>query len=174
MLTKSLLLELQHEADGTRKLFDAIPDDILDYRPNDFNWTVAELASHVAHVYHWWDPTLHQDIFELSTYTYDKGDITNMDAMRSKLDENIKEAIESLQDFPEEKYMDIWKMQMNGVDVIPPMPRISVIRSFLMSHLYHHRGELIAYLRVNHKPVPGLYGPTYEEQQAMQNSSSQS
>ena len=65
--------------------------------------------------------------------------------------------------------MEMWSMQNNGVDLMPAMPRIQVIRGFLMNHLCHHRGELIAYLRVNGKRVPGLYGPSYEEALAAQN-----
>ncbi len=53
MLVQVLLGELQFEADNTRKLFDAIPNDVLAYRPNDYNWSIAELASHTAEVYNW-------------------------------------------------------------------------------------------------------------------------
>ncbi len=169
MIRESLLAELKYEADNTRKLFRAVPDDVLQYQPTDFNWTTATLAAHIATIYHWWDATLNQDVLEMSTYTYDPGDISNMESIMKKLEENISEAIGNLEQYPEEKFMDMWAMQMNGADIMPPMPRIQVIRSFLMNHLYHHRGELITYLRVNGKPVPGLYGPSYEEEQAMGN-----
>ena len=45
--------------------------------------------------------------------------------------------------------------------------RIVVVRSFLFNHLYHHRGELVSHLRATGNKVPGLYGPSYEEAQAM-------
>ena len=166
-LQQSLLGELKYEAGNTRKLFNAIPDDILLYKPNDFNWTIAELASHTAQIYNWWPETLNKKVLELSTYQYDKGDITNMDSINLKLEENISKAQSSLENYPNEKFGEIWAMQNEGVDVMPPMPRVRVIRSFLMNHLYHHRGELIAYMRANGKPVPGLYGPSYEEHAGM-------
>ncbi len=165
MIRDSLLAELRFEAENTRKLFEAIPDDVLDYRPNDFNWSIAELASHIAEVYNWWDLTLEQDVLEMSTYQYDKGDTSRMESIRRKLKENIDKATASLEGYPEEKFADAWVMQHHGENLMPPMPRIQVIRSFLMNHLYHHRGEMIALLRVNGKPVPGLYGASYEEQQ---------
>jgi len=77
-------------------------------------------------------------------------------------------AIKSLEDYPDEKLMKNWSMEHDGKVLMPPMPRIQVVRSFLMNHLYHHRGELIAHLRANNKTVPGLYGPSYEEQMAAQ------
>lgn len=167
MLVQALLSELRHEAENTRKLFDAISNDVLDYKPNDFNWTIAELASHVTEVYYWWDSTLNQDALEMSNYKYDKGDISDIRHIKARLEENIAQAIATLENYPEEKLMEPWKMTSDGREIFPPTPRAVVVRGFLMSHLYHHRGELIAYLRVNHKPVPGLYGPSYEEMQAM-------
>ena len=167
MITQSLLAELQFEANNTRKLLDAIPDDVLTYKPNDFNWTIAELASHVAEVYNWWPVTLHENVLDLEQYKYDKGDITSMSNIKAKLEENITKAVESLKDYPDEKYMEMWSMKMGEKEVMPPAPRIQVVRGFLMNHLYHHRGELVAFLRANGKPVPGLYGPSYEEGMAM-------
>ncbi len=166
MLVQALLGELQFEAENTRKLFAAIPDDVLDYKPNDFNWTIAELASHISETYNWWDSTLNQEVFDMGAYKYDKGEIGSMESIKAKLEENISNAIGWLKDYPEEKLMENWSMVMDGNELMPPMPRIQVIRGFLMNHLYHHRGEMIAYLRANAKPVPGLYGPSYEEQMA--------
>ena len=166
MLRESLLSELKHEADNTRKLFDAIPDDVLAYKANDYNWTLAGYASHVAELYSWWTPTLNSPVLDLATYQYDKGDITSMVHIKQKLEENIADAIKSLENYPEEKFMETWSMVKGDKEIMPPMPRIQVVRAFLMNHLYHHRGEIIAYLRANGKPVPGMYGPSYEEQMA--------
>lgn len=169
MIRETLLAELRFEAEGTRKLFNAIPNDVLDYKPNSFNWTIAELASHASEVYNWWEVTLNTDRFNLANYKYDKGDLSNIENIKAKLEENINNAIKSLENYPEEKFMETWSMWNGEVNVMPEMPRIQVIRSFLMNHLYHHRGELVAYLRANGKPVPGIYGPSYEEQMAMAN-----
>ncbi len=168
MLVQVLLGELQFEADSTRKLFDAIPNDVLAYRPNDYNWSIAELASHTAEVYNWWPNTLKDDIFEMSTYKYDKGDISDIKFIKEKLEENITAAAAGLKDYPDSRLMEMWSMQNSGQELMPPMPRIQVIRGFLMNHLYHHRGELVAYLRANGKKVPGLYGPSYDEMKAME------
>ncbi len=40
------------------------------------------------------------------------------------------------------------------------MPRVAVLRSFVMNHLIHHRGQLTVYLRINNVPLPEIYGPT--------------
>ena len=166
MLRESLLGELKHEADNTRKLFDAISDDVLEYKPNEFNWTIAGYASHVAELYSWWPSTLEENTLDLANYKYDKGDISSMANIKQKLEENIANAIKSLENYPEERFMENWSMVNGDKEIMPPMPRIQVIRAFLMNHLYHHRGEIVAYLRANGKSVPGMYGPSYEEQMA--------
>jgi uncharacterized damage-inducible protein DinB len=51
-------------------------------------------------------------------------------------------------------------MVMGGQVLMPAMPRIQVVRGFLMNHLYHHRGEMIVYLRASGNMVPALYGRT--------------
>ncbi|WP_426328137.1 DinB family protein [Pedobacter sp. R-06] len=54
-------------------------------------------------------------------------------------------------------------MTAGGKTVLQPMPRIQVIRGFLMNHIYHHRGEMIVYLRSTGNKVPNMYGPIYED-----------
>jgi uncharacterized damage-inducible protein DinB len=42
-------------------------------------------------------------------------------------------------------------------------PRISVLRSIMLNHWYHHRGQLSVYLRLLGVPVPVLYGRSADE-----------
>ena len=165
MLVKSLIGEFLHEAEGTRKLLNAIPDSALDYKTSDITWTTAQLASHIAEVYNWYEPTLHQNVFDMATYSYDKGDITSAANIVAKFEENVKKAQDALERATDESMFENWKMVMGGDDntLVPDMPRIQVVRGFLMNHLYHHRGEMIAYLRASGNKVPGLYGPTADD-----------
>ena len=167
MMKKALLGEFQHEAENTRKLLSMIPDSALNYRPQPNLWSVGELASHIAEVYNWYDATFNQDAFEMSTYKYDKGDITKASNILEKFETNVKVAQEAIEKSDESKYMNSWSMTMNGENSFPPMPKIQVIRGFLYNHLYHHRGELISHLRATGNKVPSLYGPNYEESQQM-------
>ncbi|KAA5532118.1 damage-inducible protein DinB [Taibaiella lutea] len=164
MIVQSLLGEFLHEAENTRKLLNAIPDDALDWKPSETSWTTGQLASHIAEIYNWYDVTLHQDVFDMATYKYDKGDISKASNIVAKFEENVKKAQESLEAAKDENMMNEWKMTMGSDEpVFPVMPRAIVARGFLMNHLYHHRGEMIVYLRSTGNKVPGLYGPTYEE-----------
>ena len=164
MLVKSLMGEFLHEAENTRKLLNSIPDSALNYKPSEVSWTTAQLASHIAEVYNWYDATLHQNVFDMAAYKYDKGDITTTANIVAKFEENVKKAQESLEKATDESMFVNWKMVMGSDEpIFPEMPRVQVVRGFLMNHLYHHRGEMIVYLRSTGNKVPGLYGPTAEE-----------
>ncbi len=166
-MKQALLGEFRHEAENTRKLLKAIPDTALDYRPQPHLWSVAQLASHVAEVYNWFDGTFSSDNFDMGTYKYNKGDISSVANILQKFEENVAKAQQILEQSDESAYMNPWTMSAGGNVFIGPMPKVQVIRGFLFNHLYHHRGELIAHLRASGNKVPGLYGPTYEESQQM-------
>lgn len=163
MIKEALLGEFHHEVENTRKLLNAIPDSALDWKPSEKNWTTAQLASHIAEVYNWYKPTVDLDDFAMDNYHYDKGDISKASNIVAKFEENVKQATEALQNLDESKLMNLWKMTNGGQEIFPAMPKIQVIRGFLYNHLYHHRGEMVVYLRATGNKVPGLYGPTADD-----------
>ncbi|WP_379969010.1 DinB family protein [Epilithonimonas sp. UC225_85] len=163
MIKQALLGEFLHEAESTRKLLRAIPDNALDWKPSEKSWTTAQLASHIAEIYNWYESTFNQDVFDMGSYHYDKGDVSRAENILAKFEENVAKAEKVIENSEENNYFNEWKMEMNGNTLFSPMPKIQVIRSFLFNHLYHHRGELIIYLRSTGNKVPGLYGPTADD-----------
>ena len=163
ILVQSLLGEFLHEAENTRKLLMAIPDSALGWKPSEKNWTTGQLGSHIAEVYNWYAPTIGENVMDMAAYKYDKGDISKASTIVNKFEENVKAAQASLEAATDAGMMENWSMVMGDKELFPPMPRIQVIRGFLMNHLYHHRGELVVYLRATGNKVPGLYGPTADD-----------
>jgi len=163
MLVQSLLGEFLHEAESTRKLLNAIPDSALDYKPSEKNWTTGQLASHIAEIYNWYPVTLEQNVMDMGEYKYDKGDISKASNIVAKFEENLKIARASLEKATDESMLEMWSMNMGDKELMAPMVRIQVVRGFLMNHLYHHRGELVVYLRATGNKVPGMYGPTADD-----------
>ena len=47
--------------------------------------------------------------------------------------------------------------------LFPVIVAVFVLRSFLFNHWYHHRGQLLVYLRLLDVPMPSVYGPTADE-----------
>jgi uncharacterized damage-inducible protein DinB len=165
MIVQALLNEFLYEAESTRKLLMAIPDSSLNYKPGEKNWTTAQLASHIAELYNWFDSTFNMDVMDMATYKYDKGDISKAANIVAKFEENVKNAQTTIENARDDAMMNLWSMQFNGQPIpgFPPMPRAVVVRSFLFNHLYHHRGELVVYLRATGNKVPRLYGPTADD-----------
>jgi uncharacterized damage-inducible protein DinB len=55
-----------------------------------------------------------------------------------------------------------WTLENGGREIFT-LPRISALRSFVMNHSIHHRGQLSVYLRLRNVPLPAIYGPTADE-----------
>ena len=51
-----------------------------------------------------------------------------------------------------------WTLKQGDHEILT-MPRVAVLRSFIMNHLIHHRGQLSVYLRLRNVPLPSIYGP---------------
>ena len=62
-----------------------------------------------------------------------------------------------------ENLLENWQMKTEG-EVMLEMPRIAVIRGFVLNHLVHHRRLLSVYLRLNDVPVPSIYGLSADEE----------
>ena len=92
LVVQSLLGEFHHEAENTRKLLQAIPGNALNFKPSPKSWTTVQLAWHIAEVYNWYQPTLHQNVFNMATYKYDNGDINAAVNVVARFEENVKNA----------------------------------------------------------------------------------
>ena len=163
MILQYLTQEFEHEVSNTRRLLQAVPEKDLGYKPAATSWTMGELAQHIATIYYWYVGTFNQEVYDIAADHLDRGDVNDIKATLALFESNVEKAREALQSLTEEKLQDNWTMKAGDAVVLGPMPRGVVARGFLFNHLYHHRGEMIVYLRATGNKVPGLYGPTYEE-----------
>lgn len=163
MILQYLTQEFEQEVISTRKLLEAVPEKHLSYKPSDISWTMGELAQHIATIYYWYVGTLTQDVYDMGADHLERDDVNDIKATLSLFESNVEKARMALKTLTEEKLQDNWTMKVGNKVVLGPMPRGIVVRSFLFNHIYHHRGEMIVYLRATGNKVPGLYGPTHEE-----------
>jgi uncharacterized damage-inducible protein DinB len=163
MILQYLTGEFEHEVTSTRKLLQAVPEKDLNYKPSEISWTMGQLAQHIATIYYWYVGTFTQDVYDMSTDELERGDPNDIKATLALFERNVEQARTALQSLTEQKLQDKWTMKVGEKVVLGPMPRGVVSRGFLFNHIYHHRGELIVYLRATGNKVPGMYGPTYEE-----------
>lgn len=163
MILQYLTQEFEHEVSNTRKLLQAVPEKDLGYKPAETSWTMGELAQHIATIYYWYVGTFNQDVYDITADHLERGDTNDIKATLALFESNVEKARHALKLLTEDKLQDDWTMKAGEKVVLGPMPRGAVARGFLFNHIYHHRGEMIVYLRATGNKVPGLYGPTFEE-----------
>jgi len=163
MIVQSLIVEFEHEVNSTRRLLLAVPENELGCRRSPTSWTMGELAQHIATIYYWYVGSLTQDVYDMGADSFERGATDDIRATIELFEKNVEKARVAIRSITEESLAVQWTMKFGDRTLIGPMPRNLVVRGFLFNHLYHHRGELIVYLRATGNKVPGLYGPTYEE-----------
>lgn len=163
MILQALLAEFEHEVNSTRKLLEAVPEKDINYKPSPISWTMGELAQHIATIYYWYVGTLTVKVYDMASDHMERGDPADIKATLELFEKNSELARTALKGIKEENLQEEWTMKVGERTVLGPIPRGVVARSFLFNHIYHHRGEMIVYLRATGNKVPGLYGPTYEQ-----------
>ena len=162
-INEAFIAELKQEGASTRKLLERVPMDKPDWKPHEKSAKLGNLALHVAELPGWVPVSLDQDELDFATFEYKPVIPKNTEELLAVHDKNIEKALKCLENARDGKFMENWTMRM-GEKVYFTMPKAAVVRSFSYNHLYHHRAQLGVYLRLLDIPLPGLYGPTADEQ----------
>jgi len=159
-ISEALIPELQQEAAATRQLLERLPEDKLAWKPHDKSMPLGRLATHIAELPGWTKITLKQDVLDVEGFT--QTILESVPEILELFDKNVAECIEILADTPDEEYSKTWAMTQGGKEVFAA-PKGVVMRSFVMNHMVHHRGQLTVFLRLNDVPLPMTYGPSADE-----------
>ncbi len=163
-LATAFLAELENEAKVTRQCLERVPADKFDWKPHEKSMTMGRLAVHCAEMFGWTKETLRQDVLDFATADFKPFEPTSTEELLAFFDDHIAKAKIILGETPDETFFTDWTMR-NGEQVYLTMPKVAVMRSFVMNHIIHHRGQLSVYLRLNDIPVPSIYGPSADEGQ---------
>jgi uncharacterized damage-inducible protein DinB len=157
-----VLSELAHEAGTTRRLLERVPAQRLTWAPHKKSMTLGRLATHIAELPGWVGSIVEKDEFDIGTSGYVPPTLATVGEIVAMFDKNVAMATESLKRQGNDRLLANWQFKKSG-QVMMQMPRLAMIRSFLMNHLIHHRGQLSVYLRLQDVPLPSIYGPTADE-----------
>ena len=164
-LNESLLPEFDHEMANTRKTLERVPLDKPDWKPHPKSMAVGSLASHLGNIPTWVNYTIGQDSLDLAPggEPLPSAELAkSQEELLATFDENIAKARAAISGASDAELFKPWTLMSNG-NTILTMPKIAVLRSFVMNHLIHHRAQLGVYLRLNDIPVPSIYGPSADE-----------
>ncbi len=160
-ISQSLLPEFDHEKMATVKHLERVPEGKLSWKPHEKSMTMGLLAMHIALIPSWTDMTVNKDEMELKLpFKYESA--KSVSELLETYEKHFASARKILSETDDETFMKPWSMIKDGKKILT-MPKIAVVRSFIFSHLYHHRAQLGVYLRLNNVAVPATYGPSADE-----------
>lgn len=151
------IAELQQEAATTRRVLERVPERELAWKPHPKSMSLGQLAFHIAN--------LPQGITDLAAELEREAPVVPLPEnvplpeILATLDRSVALAAERIAAWGEEGLAAMWRLTQGGQTVLQ-MPRAAVMRTVLLNHWYHHRGQLTVYLRMLDVPLPSVYGPT--------------
>jgi uncharacterized damage-inducible protein DinB len=160
-LSQAILPEFDHEMANTRKSLERIPENKLGFKPHPKSMSLGGLATHLSTINHWTEAIVGQDTFDVSTAPRNT-ELTSRADVLAAFDKNAATARKIIAEATDAHLLKPWTL-MSGNHTVLSMPRIAVLRSFILNHTIHHRAQLGVYLRMNDVPVPSIYGPSADE-----------
>jgi uncharacterized damage-inducible protein DinB len=157
---KGLLQELEQEAQTTRRVLERVPDDRLTWKPHDKSMSLGQLALHVAMI-----PGAIAEIARQSPFKVGKFEqpaATRAAELIPALEQSVAKAKQILGSMDDAALANTWRA-LDGDRELMALPVGAVLRTIMLNHWYHHRGQLSVYLRQVGALVPSIYGPSADE-----------
>lgn len=159
-LGSALLQEFVQEAELTRRVLERIPEEKLGWGPHPKSMTLGQLGLHIANVPVGLAELLVAPSHEIPDVPLDEA--STVEQILLAHDRNSATVAARFDSWTDEELDATWTMTHNG-DAILQLPRKDMVRSTLLNHWYHHRGQLTVYLRLLDIPLPAIYGPSADE-----------
>jgi uncharacterized damage-inducible protein DinB len=156
----TLLAELDQEARTTARVLERVPTAHLAWKPHPKSYSLGQLALHVA--------TIPGNVAAFAAQEspaapqFVQAEASDSSELLPALEASVAKAKASLGHFDDAGMTATWRM-MAGEHEVMAMPRVALVRAIMLNHWYHHRGQLLVYLRLLDVSVPSVYGPTADE-----------
>lgn len=152
-----------HELNVTRRILERLPEEHMAWQPHSKSMTLGGLATHLINLLNWQIAILLQPEFDLSAVPVRREALQRREEVLEEFDANVAKLEKLLAESDEDALGQEWTLR-NGDYIIQRQPRALALRTFGLSHMVHHRAQLGVYLRLLDIPVPGLYGPSADEE----------
>ena len=159
-IAQALLAELEQESEATRRVLQRVPQAHLSWKPHPKSLSLGQLALHVAMVPGAVAERLVADSMEAPDFIHPEA--ATAAELVPALDASVGRARQHLGGMSDAAMEASWRVT-KGERELMAMPRVAFARAIMLNHWYHHRGQLLVYLRLLNVPVPSVYGPTADE-----------
>ena len=161
-MLEPMLGEFREEAGVTRRILERVPADKLTWRPHPKSMTLGQLAIHIATVPGAIATLAQGDGLDVLQARFAPPQPTGVEEIHAALDDSVRTAEKVLSTMTDKEAQGSWTLKRGDKELFT-QPRIGVLRSIMLNHWYHHRGQLSVYLRLLDVAVPVVYGPTADE-----------
>lgn len=161
-MLEPMIDEIQQEAATTRRVLERVPADKLGWKPHPKSMSIGQLALHIATIPGSISKLAQMDEFDASAANFDPPSPAKKEEIFTALDAGIKAAEQYLGEISDATAMGNWRLTAGGREVFT-VPRVGMLRSIMLNHWYHHRGQMSVYLRLLEVPVPVIYGRSADE-----------
>ena len=163
-IAESILPEYDHETATTRTLLERVPAEKAEWKPHAKSMSLGQLAMHIANLPMWASIALERKEFDTNPPGGGGAAATtrlfeSASQLLELYDANVSAARALIVRTTDGEFMVQWTLKNGGKSMFS-MPRVAVLRSFVLNHAVHHRGQLSVYLRLLDVPIPNIYGPT--------------
>jgi uncharacterized damage-inducible protein DinB len=156
----AVLMEMEQEAQATRRLLERVPEDKLTWKPHAKSYSLGQIALHVAQLPGGVSTMASKEVYELPQFQQKEAE-TSVEILQT-FERSLSTAREVLSQMDDQRLMGTWTLQNKG-QVLMSLPRAALLRSIMLNHYYHHRGQLVVYLRLLNVLIPSIYGPSADE-----------
>ena len=158
----SMITELRQEAITTRRILERVPEEKLSWKPHRTSMSLGQLSLHVASIPGDLTRLAQLDAFDASEANFVPAEANSLDQILRAFDDSVNSAESYLAGLDNKAATDTWRLTLRGEEVFS-MPRLGMLRTIMLNHWYHHRGQLAVYLRLLEVPVPVIYGRSADE-----------
>lgn len=159
---ESMQKEFTEEVATTKRVLDRVPVDKLSWKPHERSMSLGQLALHIASVPGGIAKITKPDTFDVSKSDFNPPMPESMNEVHAAFEQSVRDVEQTLSETTEETAQADWHLMVGDKELVS-MPRVSVWRSLMLNHWYHHRGQLAVYLRLLDVPVPSIYGPSADQ-----------
>jgi uncharacterized damage-inducible protein DinB len=157
-----ILNELREEAGITRRILERVPANKLSWQPHAKSMALGQLALHIANIPGNISKLALVAEFDAGRATFNPPEPKTVEEILAAHDQSVQDAEERLRGMSDEVIAGDWRLLVNGKEIFTKNP-MYVLRSVLLNHWIHHRGQLSVYLRLLDVLVPVIYGRSADE-----------
>ena len=152
-----MLKEFREEVTITKRLLNCVPADKLTWKPHAKSMSLGQLAGHIAAIPGRISKLAQQESFDVLKGSFVPAQPANLEEILATLDQGVAEADVFLQGLTDESAAETFRL-LKGDRELFRQPRAVIVRTIMLNHWYHHRGQLSVYLRLLDVSLPVIYG----------------